>query len=68
MEQVVEKCGEVWYKLYADDLLLSVSYKQLEKTLAALQAVSDEYELCINPNKCAIKTRSGRTQTCLAFQ
>ncbi len=43
-----------WYKLYADDLVLSVHYEHLETLMANLHQVSDDHELIINPKKCAV--------------
>ena len=40
--------------LFADDLVACVSYQHLEDFLAVLHEVSTEYELRINPKKCAI--------------
>ena len=56
MQQVTARCTgfEFWHKLYADDLVICVNYQYLEKLLATLKTTSDDFQLRINPKKCAI--------------
>ena len=56
MAEVREHCAgfDFWYKLYADDLVVTVSHQHLETFLAALHQVSRNYDLIINPKKCGI--------------
>jgi hypothetical protein len=56
IEQVTVKCKEFtfWHKLYADDLVVSVKYSHLEKFLTILHEVSKEFDLRVNPKRCAI--------------
>jgi hypothetical protein len=44
----------LWYKFYANDLVLCVNHTHLQALLAALYTVSDEFDLRINPKKNAI--------------
>ena len=43
-----------WHKLYADDLVVCVNHNHLETLLETLHNVSHNYDLKINPKKCAI--------------
>ena len=51
--EVLKRCAgfDIWYKLYADDLVVTVSHQHLEEFLAILHELSHCYELIINPNK-----------------
>ncbi len=56
MEEVRKRCSgfAVWYKLYADDLVVTVSHQHLEQFLTILHEVSHDFDLIINPKKCGI--------------
>lgn len=56
MRQVKERANlpELWYKLYADDLVVMVESGDLEKLIVTLKEVSTEYSLIVNPKKSAI--------------
>ena len=55
MAEVTKRCTfSFWYKLYADDLVMTVSHQYLEILLATLHEISCEYDLKVNPKKCAI--------------
>ncbi len=45
---------ELWYKLYADDLVLVTPAEHLESLLTALHDVSQRFNLTINAKKSAI--------------
>jgi hypothetical protein len=45
---------QIWYKLYADDVIITVSHQYLEHFLAIVHDVSDDFDLIINPKKCGI--------------
>ncbi len=40
---------QIWYKLYADDVIITMSHQHLEHFLAILHNVSDDFDLIINP-------------------
>ena len=54
--EVLKRCAgfDIWYKLYADDLVVTVSHQNLEEFLAILHEVSHDYDLIVNPKKCGI--------------
>ena len=56
IQELNRRCTDLnlWYELYADDLVVCVNHKHLEQLLARLQETSTEYDLRINPKKCAI--------------
>jgi hypothetical protein len=55
IEQVTQRCAfSFWHKLYADDLVVMVNHQHLVAFLATLHDISCEYDLRINPKKCAI--------------
>jgi hypothetical protein len=51
MTEVLRRCAgfQIWYKLYADDPIITVSHQHLEHFLAILNDVSDDFDLIINP-------------------
>jgi len=55
IEQVTSRCAfPFWHKLYADDLVITVNYQHLVAFLTTLHDVSCEYDLRVNPKKCAV--------------
>jgi uncharacterized protein YlaN (UPF0358 family) len=60
MEEVIEqlktRCDKFafWHKVYAVDLFIPVNNAYLEALLTNLHEVSKEFDLKINPQKCAI--------------
>ncbi len=54
--EVLKRCAgfDIWYKLYADDLVVTVSHQHLEEFLVILHEVSHDYDLIVNPKKCGI--------------
>jgi hypothetical protein len=54
--EVLKRCAgfDIWYKLYADDLVVTVSHQHLEQFLAILHEVYHDYDLIVNPKKCGI--------------
>jgi hypothetical protein len=59
MEEVMKilksKCEfEIWYKLYADDLVLIVNHSHVKEVIVKLNEVSQEFQLIINPKKSGI--------------
>lgn len=56
MEDIRKGCGDenLWYKLYADDLVLMTSHRHLESLLTTLYEVSARYNLKVNAKKSAI--------------
>jgi hypothetical protein len=56
MTEVLSRCSgfQIWYKLYADDVIITVSHQHLEHFLEILHDVSDDFDLIINPKKCGI--------------
>ncbi len=51
MTEVLRRCAgfQIWYKLYADNVIITVSHQHLEHFLAKLYDVSDDFDLIINP-------------------
>ncbi len=51
MTEVLRRCAgfQVWYKLYADDVIITVSYQHLEHFWVILHDVSDDFDIIINP-------------------
>ena len=63
MGQLSNKCAfTFWHKLDADDLVVCVNHMHLEALLATLREVSHEYELRINPKKCAVLAVRGHNR------
>ena len=56
MREICLSCTDdnLWYKLYADDLVLVTSYHHLNSLLTALTQVSTRYNLKINAKKSAV--------------
>ena len=55
MKQVKTECNfDLWYLLYADDLVFVASYHQIEIILDALLKVSALFKLLVSPKKCGI--------------
>ncbi len=40
---------QIWYKLYADDVIITLSHQHFEHFLAILYDVSEDLDLIINP-------------------
>jgi hypothetical protein len=53
MEVAQKRCSgfAIWYKLYANDLVVTVSHQHLEQFLTILHQFSHECDLIINPKK-----------------
>jgi hypothetical protein len=53
LEEIKPECPDdnLWYKLYADDLVLVASAQQLENLLETIRNVFSRYKLTINANK-----------------
>ncbi len=51
MTEVLRRCAgfHIWYKLYAEDVIITVSHQHPEHFLAVLYDVSDDFDLIINP-------------------
>jgi retron-type reverse transcriptase len=51
MTEVLRRCSrfQILYKLYADDVIITVSHQHLEHFLVILHNVSDDFDLIINP-------------------
>lgn len=51
MTEVLRRCAgfQIWYKLYADDVITIVSHQHFELFLAILLDVFDNFDLIINP-------------------
>ncbi len=51
--EVLKRCAgfDILYKLYADNLVVTVSHQHFEEFLVILHEVSHDYELIMNPNK-----------------
>jgi hypothetical protein len=62
MAEVLRPCAgfQIWYKLYADDVIITVSHQHLEHFLAIIHDVSDDFDLFINSkyNIFAVKKHS----------
>jgi hypothetical protein len=56
MRDMRDSCTDqnLWYKLYADDMVLMTTHQHLDSVLTALHDVSARYNLRINPKKSAI--------------
>jgi len=55
IERVAGRCAfPFWHKLYADDLVITVNHQHLVAFLTTLHEVSCEYDLRVNPKKCAV--------------
>ena len=56
MREIREGCSDknLWYKLYADDLVLMTTHNHLESLLSTLHEVSGRFNLRVNPKKSAI--------------
>ena len=55
MHHIKAKCNfELWYLLYADDLVFICDHNQVEHLLNTLFEVSQKFKLIVNPKKCGI--------------
>ncbi len=56
MQEIRRECRDdnLWYKLYADDLVLVTPTHHLESLLESLYSVSKRFNLTINAKKSAI--------------
>ena len=56
MRDIREGCSDknLWYKLYADDLVLMTTHNHLESLLSTLHEVSGRFNLRVNPKKSAV--------------
>ncbi len=52
----------LWYRLYADDLVLIIPVQYLERLLKTLVEVSEHYNLKLNPKKSAIMAIKGHAK------
>ena len=61
MSEICKRCADkqLWYKLYADDLVLITAHEHLKDVLTILREVSIEYNLKINPKKSGIFAAKG---------
>jgi hypothetical protein len=61
MREICSSCTDdnLWYKLYADDVVLVTSHDHLNSLLKALMDVSARYNLKINAKKSAVFTVKG---------
>jgi hypothetical protein len=55
---------EIWYKLYADDLVLIVSHTALSDVLQKLRQAAADYGLIVNESKSAIFAVKGHGKLC----
>jgi hypothetical protein len=60
--EVLRQCVgfQIWYKLYADDLIITVSHQHLEHFLAILHNVSNDFYLIINTKYNIFATKKHR--------
>lgn len=55
MKTLKQRCDyDIWYKLYADDLVLMVEHINVSDIISKLIEVSNEFELMINPKKSGV--------------
>ena len=55
MKTLKQRCTyDIWYKLYADDLVLIVQHHNVSDVISNLGEVSKEFELMINSKKSGI--------------
>jgi hypothetical protein len=54
--EVLKRCPgfQIWYKLYADDLVATISHQHHEEFLAILHEVFHDYDLIVSRKKCGI--------------
>jgi hypothetical protein len=64
MRQICLSCTDrnLWYKLYADDLVLVTSYKHLNSLLTSLTEVSTRFNLKMNAKKSAVFSVKGHNK------